>query len=67
MSMSSNWTTIGIRLERLNGLKLLAGRDGRRTPGNMLDIILERSGVEELSEEELQKKLRKLSKEVTAS
>jgi hypothetical protein len=55
-----DWTTIGITERRLNGLKLWTERENRRTPGNMLDTILERAGVPLLTEQELEKEMAKL-------
>ena len=59
LSMSEN-TAIQISRKRLNGIKLRAAEDNRKIHSEMLDVILKKSGVPELTDEELDSKLREL-------
>lgn len=55
-----NWTSVAIRKPRMNGLRLIATKRGRSV-GNVLDMILEKAHVEELSEVELIQKEKELT------
>lgn len=57
------WQTTQVKAERLNGLKLRATRENRSV-ANMLDTILQDAGVPEMTDKELEKKLKE--KEVAA-
>lgn len=50
-----NWTAVTIHRYRLNGLRLLAARR-KRSVGQVLDDILEKAKVEELSDAEFARK-----------
>lgn len=58
--MTSRWCVIGIKYERLNGLRLLTRIENRGRPGNTLDTILQRAGIPLLSDEELARRLAEL-------
>jgi hypothetical protein len=57
------WETAQMKSERLNGVRLRADRENRSV-ANMLDTILQDAGVPELTDKELEKKLKE--KEVAA-
>lgn len=54
-----NWTSVAIRRQRMNGLRLEAEKK-KRSVGNVLDLVLDRAGVSELSDEQLTAKLKEL-------
>lgn len=60
-----NWTVVSISRKRLNGLKLRAEKENRKT-ANMLDTLLLNAGISELTDHELEKGLKKLGREVVA-
>ena len=62
--MNKQNTSIGITRERKNGLRLETEKRGTLYDSITLDIILRDAGIPELSEEQLQQRLKKM--EVTA-
>lgn len=61
--------TEGVRIskERLNGLRLRAAEDGTKYDNLTLDLVLQKAGVLELTDKQLEKELRKLQRvEVSA-
>jgi len=59
----------GIRISerRLNGLRLRAIQLKRSILSEALDVILDESGIRELTEQELNKELKRLGKQVEAT
>jgi hypothetical protein len=55
METDDNWTAVAIRKPRMNGLRFIATKRGRSV-GSILDMILEKANVNELTDEELKEK-----------
>ena len=53
------WSTTSIKREQRNGLRYLAAKDSRAM-AQMLFLVLRKAGVPELSDQELEEKLKKL-------
>lgn len=56
---TKDWMATSLRREQYNGLRLMATKD-TRTVAQMLYLILRKGGVPELTDEELETKLKKL-------
>lgn len=55
------WTATSLRREQYNGLQLLATKD-RRTVAQFLSLLLEKAKVPELTDEELEARLKQLKR-----